>query len=56
MPSLVIVGGDSPPFFHNGTRALADQLPHAQHAILPGQTHEVSAAALAPMLIAFFAA
>lgn len=56
MPTLVIAGGDSPPFFHNGTRALADQLPHAQHAILPGQTHEVSAAALAPMLIAFFAA
>ena len=56
MPALVIVGGDSPPFFHNGTRALVDQLPRAQHATLAGQTHEVSAAALAPMLAAFFAA
>jgi pimeloyl-ACP methyl ester carboxylesterase len=56
MPTLVIVGGDSPPFFQNGTRALVDQLPHAQHATLPGQTHEVSSAALAPMLIEFFAA
>jgi pimeloyl-ACP methyl ester carboxylesterase len=56
MPTLVIVGGDSPPFFQNGTRAIVDQLPHAQHATLAGQTHEVSSAALAPMLIAFFAA
>jgi pimeloyl-ACP methyl ester carboxylesterase len=56
MPTLVIVGGDSPPFFHNGTRALTDQLPNAQHATLPGQTHEVSAAALAPVLTEFFAA
>jgi pimeloyl-ACP methyl ester carboxylesterase len=56
LPTLVIVGGDSPPFFHNGTRAVADQLPRAQHATLPGQTHEVSSAALAPMLIEFFSA
>jgi pimeloyl-ACP methyl ester carboxylesterase len=56
MPTLVIVGGDSPPFFHTGTRALVEQLPHARHAILPGQTHEVAAAALAPMLIEFFTA
>jgi pimeloyl-ACP methyl ester carboxylesterase len=56
MPALVIVGGNSPPFFHTGTRALVEQLPHAQHATLPGQTHEVAAAALAPVLIEFFAA
>jgi len=56
MPALVIVGGDSPAFFQNGTQALADILPNAQRRSLAGQTHEVSAEALAPTLIEFFAA
>ena len=53
-PTLVIVGGDSPPFFQHGTQALVDMLPNAHLRVLEGQTHEVSAEALAPMLVEFF--
>ena len=38
----------------NGMRALADVLPNAQHVTLPGQTHMVKDAALAPELVTFF--
>jgi pimeloyl-ACP methyl ester carboxylesterase len=55
MPALVIVGGESPAFFQNGTQELADILPNARRRTLEGQTHEVAAEALAPMLIEFFA-
>jgi pimeloyl-ACP methyl ester carboxylesterase len=55
-PTLVIVGGESPPFFHNGTQAIVDILPNARQCTLEGQTHDVSAQALAPMLIEFFSA
>jgi hypothetical protein len=54
MPALVIVGGESEAFFHNGTKALVDLLPNAQHRVLAGQTHAVAPEALAPMLIEFF--
>lgn len=36
--------------------ALANATPHAQHLTLDGQTHEVSAEALAPVLVEFFKA
>ena len=55
-PTLVIVGGASEAFFHQGTQALVDVLPNAQHRTLEGQTHEVTAEALAPVLVAFFKA
>jgi uncharacterized protein YndB with AHSA1/START domain/pimeloyl-ACP methyl ester carboxylesterase len=54
MPTLVIVGGESPAFFQNGTQALVDALPNAQRHTLEGQTHEVAAEALAPLLVEFF--
>jgi pimeloyl-ACP methyl ester carboxylesterase len=53
--TLVIVGGKSPVFFHNGTRMLADLLPHAEHRMLDGQTHMVKAKVLGPVLIDAFA-
>jgi pimeloyl-ACP methyl ester carboxylesterase len=53
--TLVIVGGKSPAFFHNGTRMLADLLPNARHRVLDGQTHMVEAKALAPVLVDYFA-
>lgn len=56
MPVLVVTGGNSEPFFHNGAKALADDLPNAQHRILEGQDHAVAPSALAPMLIDFFKA
>ena len=53
-PTLVIVGGNSELFFHNGAKALVDDMPNAQRRILEGQDHAVSPAALAPILIEFF--
>lgn len=54
MPTLVIVGGASEAFFQHGTQALVDILPNAQRRTLEGQTHEVAAEALAPVLMEFF--
>jgi pimeloyl-ACP methyl ester carboxylesterase len=52
--TLVTVGGKSPAWFHHGTRALSDILPDAAHRVVEGQTHNVKAKALAPLLEAFF--
>jgi pimeloyl-ACP methyl ester carboxylesterase len=55
VPALAIAGGRSPAWMQNGTRALADALCNAQCRTLEGQTHDVSAKALAPVLEQFFA-
>ena len=55
-PTLIITGGNSEAFFHNGAKALVSDLPDARHQILAGQDHNVSPAALAPLLIEFFQA
>ena len=54
VPTLVINGSESFPFMHPTALALASLIPNAQHRTLEGQTHEVSADALAPVLIEFF--
>ncbi len=54
VPALIMDGGASYPFMHVTAVALADAMPHAQHRTLEGQTHEVSAEALAPVLVEFF--
>jgi len=54
IPSLVAVGGKSPAWITNGTRALAGALPDARHQTLPGQTHMVKPQAIAPVLTEFF--
>ncbi|KPV53233.1 hydrolase [Kouleothrix aurantiaca] len=55
IPALVMDGGATPyPFMHSTALALAQAMPHGQHRTLAGQTHEVAAAALAPVLIEFF--
>jgi len=54
IPTLVMDGGKSPQWMHNGTQALTKVLPNAQFRTLPGQTHNVKAKALAPVLIEFF--
>lgn len=52
--TLVICGGNSAPFFHNGAKALISDLSNAQYRVLEGQDHAVDAVALAPLLAAFF--
>jgi len=54
IPTLAIDGGKSPPWMRNGTRALSTALPNAQYRTLEGQTHDVAAKALAPVLKEFF--
>jgi pimeloyl-ACP methyl ester carboxylesterase len=54
-PTLVIDGGASDAFMRNGADALAELLPEAERRTLPGQTHAVSADALAPVVQQFFA-
>lgn len=53
-PTLVITGENSEAFFHDGAKALVNELPQAQHHILEGQDHAVSPEALAPVLVEFF--
>lgn len=55
MPTAVIVGEYSEPFFHDGAKSLVSLLPNGQYIELEGQHHAVSPAALAPVLKAFFA-
>jgi pimeloyl-ACP methyl ester carboxylesterase len=54
IPSLVLVGGDSPAFMHEAADAIVKVLPFAQQHSLNGQTHNVAADALAPFLEEFF--
>ena len=53
-PTLVMDGGASPSFMHNGAETLAKILPHAQHRRLAGQDHGAAPEALNPVLIEFF--
>lgn len=57
VPALIMDGGASEwPFMHFTAVALANAIPNAQHRTLEGQTHEVAAEALAPVLVEFFKA
>ena len=53
-PTLVMDGSGSYPFMHETAVALANAIPNGQHRTIEGQTHEVAAEALAPVLIEFF--
>jgi pimeloyl-ACP methyl ester carboxylesterase len=53
--TLIMDGGESYPFMHESAAALANAIPNAQHRTLEGQTHEVAAEAIAPLLVEFFA-
>ncbi|MBO9540548.1 alpha/beta hydrolase [bacterium] len=53
IPTLVIAGGKSQAWMHNGAKALSELL-GAEYQSLPGQTHAVKAQVLAPVLRAFF--
>jgi pimeloyl-ACP methyl ester carboxylesterase len=55
VPTLVLDGGDSPPWQHNSTRALVDLLPNARLRTLEGQTHGPADDVLVPVLVEFFA-
>lgn len=55
-PALVMAGGNSPEFMHNGAQALAALLPKAQYRKLDGLDHGAAVMApdaLAPVLVEF---
>lgn len=54
VPALVMDGSASFPFMHTTAAALAQAIPNGERRILDGQTHEVQAEVLAPVLIEFF--
>ena len=53
MPTLVMDGGDSLEYMHNGAQALVAALPNAQHHCFPGQGHGAANAVLVPVLVDF---
>jgi len=55
-PTLVIDGGESPPWIRNSARTLAETLPNSTYRTLQGQGHGPASAVLAPVLAGFFAA
>jgi pimeloyl-ACP methyl ester carboxylesterase len=56
VPTLVMNGSASFPFMLTTAIALANAMPKGQHRTLEGQTHEVAAEAIAPVLVEFFKA
>jgi pimeloyl-ACP methyl ester carboxylesterase len=56
VPALVMYGGASVAFMRAAARSLSQAIPGAELRELEGQDHNVAAAALAPILAAFFAA
>ena len=56
VPTLVIDGGASDAFMHQGAQAVVDVLPNAQRRTLEGQDHGAAPDVLAPVLAAFFQA
>jgi pimeloyl-ACP methyl ester carboxylesterase len=55
IPTLAVAGTKSPEWMRCGMRSLADVVPNAQYRTLPGQTHNLAAKAIAPLLREFFA-
>jgi len=54
MPALIMDGGATEwPFMHTTAVALANAIPNAEHRTVEGQTHEVAAEVLAPVLVEF---
>ncbi|MET0801882.1 MAG: alpha/beta hydrolase [Actinomycetota bacterium] len=54
VPTIVLAGGASFPWIIDSAKQLAGAIPDADARILEGQTHDVSAEALAPALGEFF--
>jgi pimeloyl-ACP methyl ester carboxylesterase len=53
-PTLVLHGGKAKPNMVAAANGIAAAVPGAVHHVLPGQTHQVSNAALIPQLVEFF--
>lgn len=54
VPTLIMDGAKTWPVLHDAARSLADAIPGARRQTLPGQTHNVSASVIGPVLRDFF--
>jgi pimeloyl-ACP methyl ester carboxylesterase len=54
IPTLVMAGGASPQFMRDAAQAFSKAIPKAEFRVLPGQTHAVEQAVMAPALTGFF--
>lgn len=54
IPTLVLDGGSSPAMLHESAQAVVSAVPTAQHRTLEGQTHDLNASVLTPLLHEFF--
>ncbi|HEX5809706.1 MAG TPA: alpha/beta hydrolase [Anaerolineales bacterium] len=54
VPALIITGSQTYPFMSESAKTLTEAIPNARRHTLEGQSHEVSAEALAPVLVEFF--
>jgi hypothetical protein len=55
VPTLVLAGGRSPAYMRGSQAAIAGAVAGARLEVLPGQTHMVKPAVLAPVVAAFLA-
>lgn len=53
VPVLVVNGGKSPGWMKTSVRALANAVPGAEHAEVPGQNHLIKSTAIAPVIAGF---
>lgn len=53
VPTLVLSGGDSPPWAGDGAEAVTAAIPGSEHRVLEGQTHNAADDVLAPVLGSF---
>jgi pimeloyl-ACP methyl ester carboxylesterase len=54
-PTLMVLGGKSPPWMARAVEAVASAIPGAKQRTVPGQNHAIAAKAIAPVLMEFFA-
>ena len=54
-PALVISGEQSPPFLRGAAQTVAQALPNGRLSSLPGQGHDISPEATAPVMAEFLA-
>lgn len=54
-PTLVMAGAKSPAYMRAANRQIADRVPGARHAEVPGATHMLKATQVKPLLTEFFA-
>ena len=52
-PSLLVLGGKSPPWMGRAVEAVASAIPGAKQRTVPGQNHAIAAKAIAPVLVEF---